>query len=414
MLRRLSPAALAAALLAVTACAAHAPTPYPWPAPTLDGPPRVVGYLFGSGGRGRDSLIAAVDGRRVTHILYAFANVSPQGTMVLGSRCRDVGACDSASATLPDTLGGHFAALLALKRRYPSLRTLVSVGGWTWSGRFSDVALTDSSRRAFAASGIDLFIRRWPGVFDGIDVDWEYPGGGGLASNVSRPEDPQNFVLLLAELRRQLDEEEARTGRKLLLTIATSAHAPRGGGVRFDAVTPLVDWFNVMTYDFHTGGKVAHFNAPLYSPPGDPTPSYNVDSSVAMYIAAGVPRDRIVVGVPFYGRMYGGVAARNDGLLQPATAPVPSDVASGGGDYRSLVAKKLAARGFLRHWEPTARVPWLYDPGTGTWISYDDPQSLAAKADYVRANALGGVMIWELGGDDGTLLPALHDRLVRR
>jgi chitinase len=359
----------------------------------------------------RDSAIAALDASRLTHVNYAFANVSPEGTMVLGNPCRDVGACDSSRAGLPDTLGGNFARLAALKARYPALRVLVSVGGWTWSGRFSDVALTDSSRRAFAASGVDLFLRRWPGLFDGFDVDWEYPTGGGIASNAARPEDRANFVLLLAELRRRLDEEGARTGRRLYLTVATSAHAPRGRGVAFDSVAPLVDWINVMTYDFHGGSPIAHFNAPLRSPPGDPTPSFNVDSSVAMYLAAGVPRDKIVVGVPFYGRLFGGVAPAHDGLLQPAPGPAPADVAAGGMDYRAILAKRLEERGWRRHWEKTAQVPWLYDPATGGWITYDDRQSLLAKADYVRANALGGIMIWELGGDDGTLLPAIHDRL---
>ena len=400
------------ALLALSAVAC-APRRLPAPHPVgLDAPPRVVGYLFAPAAHA-PGLIAALPAAELTHINYAFANISPAGAMVLGNPCIDVGACDS-TAALPDTLGGNLAALAQVKRAHPQLRVLVSVGGWTWSGRFSDIALTDSTRRAFVTSAVELFLRKWPGLFDGFDVDWEFPVAGGLASNAARPEDRANYTLLLAELRRQLDAESARTGRKYTLTIALNAHAPRNDRVELDRLVPLLDWINVMTYDFHGGSPIANFNAPLHSPAGDPAPSYNVDSSVAMYLAAGVPAEKLVVGVPFYGRAFGGVGPAHDGLLQPALAPPPPDVTTGGMNYRQIVAKQLETKGFTRHWDPIAEVPWLYNPTTGAWITYDDKQSIAAKAAYVHDHALGGIMIWELSGDEEGLLTREVSRILTR
>ena len=380
---------------------------------TPDAAPRVVGYLFAPAARA-PGLIAALPANALTHLNYAFANISPAGTMVLGNPCLDAGACDTTQA-LPDTLGGQFAELARLKAAHPHLRMLMAIGGWTWSGRFSDVALSDSARKTFVASGMELFIRRWPGLFDGFDIDWEFPVAGGLAANAARPEDRENFTLLLAELRRQLDDESVRTGRKYTLTAALNAHAPRVDHVQFDRITPLLDWINVMTYDFHGGSPIANFNAPLRSPSGDPAPSYNVDSSVAMYLVAGVPAAKIVVGVPFYGRTFGGVSPEHDGLLQPASAPAPADVTAGGMDYKAIVAKQFEAKGFQRHWDAIAQVPWLYNPESGAWITYDDEQSIAAKADYAHDRALGGVMIWQVAGDDGgKLTTIIAHRLLRR
>jgi chitinase len=303
-------AALALALLA--ACAApRSETPTPRERPVL------VGYLAGWGVRSKGTRIDALPAERLTHVIYAFANIDSAGRAVLGDPCLDAGLCAGAAPAREP--GGNFAALAALKARHPHLRVLVAVGGWSWSARFSDVALTDSSRRAFAASAVELFVRRWPGLLDGIDIDWEYPVGGGLPENARRPEDRRNFTLLMAELRRRLDAETARDGRRYWLTAATSA----GAGIanlELDSLARVVDWLNVMTYDYHAGGRVAHFNAPLHAAARDPTPRYNVDSTVAAYLRGGLPTAKLVVGVPFYGRSYGGVPATNDGLFQPAGA----------------------------------------------------------------------------------------------
>jgi len=397
-------------LLATAALScSHGTRPAPQPAPPG---PRIIGYLASWGVRPKGIRIADLPGDQLTHIIYAFARITEDGRFALGDPCIDVGQCGSApGAPLPSTDRGTFAELRRLKERYPNLQLLIAVGGWTGSDRFSDVALTPESRRTFAQSAVDVAIRRSPGLFDGIDVDWEYPVGGGLPSNAARPVDYENCTLLLLELRRELDAQGERDGRRYLLSIATIAgpSAPR----HFDLATVagIVDWFNVMTYDFHSGSKIAHFNAPLYTASGDPTPSYTVDSTVQRYIAARVPRAKIVVGVPFYGRVYGGVGPANDGLFQPAPGPVPDEWRSGT-DYRSIVRRDPESLGFRRVMHPEARVPFLFNAMTGTWITYDDTESVAEKAAYVRSHGLGGVMAWEIGGDDGTLVAAIHKGLA--
>jgi chitinase len=340
-------------------------------------------------------------------VIYAFAVIGPDGGVALLDPCLDAGECTGETGTAG---GGNFEQLRLLKQRHPHLKVLVAIGGWTRSGNFSDAALTPDSRQRFAESAI-TFVRRWPGLLDGFDIDWEFPVFGGLKENVMRPEDRQNFTLLLAELRRQLDVAGTRDGRRYLLTAATAAGARLIANLELDRLVPLVDWLNVMTYDYHSGSAIAHFNAPLHAATNDPTPFYNIDSTVAMYRRAGVPGEKIVVGVPFYGRAYGGVHGPHGGLFQPATAP-PREWATGL-DYRQLAARNVTAQGFIRFWHPDAQVPWLHNDSAGVFITYDDPESIGLKADYVREQRLGGVMIWEIGGDDGTLLGVIRDRLTR-
>ena len=372
-------------------------------------PARIVGYLASWGVRSKGTRIAELPGAELTHIIYAFARVTEDGRLALGDACLDTGACDS-TATSRTTDGGNFAELRRLKERYPHLRLLVAIGGWTGSGRFSDVALTPESRRTFARSAVDLVIRQSPGLFDGIDIDWEYPVRGGLATNVTRPEDKQNCTLLLQALRSELDEQGARDGRRYLLTIATIAGPAVFAQLELQAVAATVDWFNVMTYDYHSGSKIAHFNAPLYAATGDPTPGFTVDSTVRRYLQGGVSPTKLVIGLPFYGRVYGGVADTNDGLFQPAPGPVPNEWRTGT-DYRAITRRSPESLGFRRVLHPEARVPFLYNPTSGAWITYDDAESVREKAAYARTLGLGGVMAWELGGDDGTLVRAVHEVL---
>ncbi len=189
--------------------------------------------------------------QKLTHINYAFSNVSENGECVLGDPAADVertytaaesvdGEADAASAAFH----GNFNQLLELKQKYPDLKVLISIGGWSWSGNFSAAAQDEASRQRFAASCIDLYLKQYKGVFDGLDIDWEYPVSGGL--NPGKPEDKKNFTLLLAELRRQLDELGAQDNRNYMLTIA----APIGPGnirnMELEAIASTVDWINLM------------------------------------------------------------------------------------------------------------------------------------------------------------------------
>ncbi len=367
--------------------------------------PRVVGYMASWGVRTKGASIAALPARQLTHIFYAFALIDSDGSVTLGDRCVDAGACER-GAELPASPLGNFGELKLLKARNPHLKLTISVGGWGGSARFSDAALTDSARRRFSQSAIDLFIRRWPGLFDGIDIDWEFPVQGGLKGNVERPADKENFTLLLSELRRELDEQGQKDNRHYELTIAASARPSEIANLELGRIVPLLDFINVMTYDYHTGGSIAHFNAPLYAATNDPTPELNADASMRAFQAGGVPSDKLLVGIPFFSRAYGGVPNVNAGLFQPSSGP-PKDWKGQDGDWRQLARTRIRDHGYERHWEPAARVPWLFDPRSGTWITYDDPQSVRAKVDYVRERGLGGVVIWELFGDDGSLMQAI-------
>ena len=368
-------------------------------------PTRVVGYLASWGVRTKGAAIATLPARQLTHIFYAFGLIAPDGSAMLGDRCTDVGACGS-NASLPARPAGNFGQIKKLKARYPHLKLAISIGGWAGSGRFSDAALTDSARRKFAGSAIDLFIRRWPGLFDGIDIDWEFPVQGGLKGNVERPADKENFTLLLAELRRELDAQSSRDNRHYELTIAASARPSEIANLEVDRIVPLLDFINVMTYDYHTGGSIAHFNAPLFAAANDPTPDLNVDASIRAFEKGGVPAEKLLVGIPFFARVYGGVPDVNGGLLQPSSGP-PKDWKGSYGDWRQIASTRLRDPRYKRYWESSAQVPWLYDAKAGTWISYDDPQAVRAKMNYVREHGLGGVVIWELGADDGQLMRAI-------
>ena len=368
---------------------------------------RVVGYLASWGVRSKGTEIANLPARLLTHIYYAFALIGPDGSVVLGDPCVDVGACGR-RAPLPSQPLGNFGELRRLKARYPHLKLTISVGGWGGSARFSDAALTDSSRRKFARTAIDLFIRRWPGLFDGIDIDWEFPVEGGLKGNVERPEDRRNFTLFLAELRRELDAQGKKDGRHYELTIAASARPSEIANVELDRIVPLLDFINVMTYDYHTGGSIAHFNAPLFPAANDPTPELTVDASMRAFRAGGVPADKLLVGIPFFARAYGGVSNIDAGLLQHAASP-PRDWRESDGDWRRLARTRLRDPRYVRHWESSAQVPWLYDSTSGNWISYDDPESVRAKVKYMRDHGLGGVIIWEIGADDGQLMRVIAE-----
>jgi chitinase len=399
---RLSTVACLSALLLVATSASHAQQAA---APAH----RTVGYLASWGVKTKGTRIAELPADRLTHLFYAFALIGSDGRIRLGDRCLDTGAC-GANAALPNTPRGNFGELAQLKKRHPHLKLLISLGGWGGSARFSDAALTDSTRRVLVTSTVDLFIRRWPGLFDGIDVDWEFPVRGGMKGNVERPEDRANFTLLLAEFRRQLDEQGAREERHYELTIAASARPSEIANIEVERVAPLLDFINVMTYDYHVGSTVAHFNAPLRAGADDPTPHLTIESSVRAFRDAGVPASKLLVGVPFYGRAFGGVHNVAHGRFQPVGEP-PKDIMGSDLDWKQLSRRLANDARFVTRWDSAARVPFAYDSSCGTWISYDDERSVREKSAYVREQGLGGIIIWELGGDDGRLIRAVSEGL---
>lgn len=296
----------------------------------------------------------------------------------------------------------NFSKLKALKASYPQLRTVISVGGWNDSGRFSDAALTDASRAAFADS-VAVFLKTYG--FDGVDIDWEYPTGGGLSTNVSRPEDRTNFGLLLKALRTRLDSQGIADGRHYIVSFAGAASTGFASGVGLSSVAQWVDYSVIMTYDLHGNwDSYTDFNAPLYLPVGT-SPQYkvSVDGAVRTWLNYGFPAGKLVMGVPFYGYAYQGVTNANSGLWQRFT----SGSAVG---YDSIQSKYLSNTAYQKFYESTALVPWLFNGST--FVSYDDAASIQRKAQYAVSKGLLGVGAWELSFDrTGTLLRTVDSTL---
>jgi chitinase len=389
------------------------------PAPSevrMDDSYHLIGYYASWDVYNREEFLSEIHGERLTHINYAFSNISSDGLCVHGDIDADTirffGANKSVSGeTDPiEGLRGNFRQLILLKEKYPGLKVLISVGGWTWSKYFSDVALTDASRLRFVKSCLDLYLVKYGEVFDGVDLDWEYPVSGGLYPG--RPEDRENYTLLLQEFRSQMDSLQETTGRRYLLTIAGPAAPDTINNFDLGAIQNIVDWINLMTYDFHVATEPATgLLSPLYGSPRDPDTvsreSYNADAAVRAYLAAGVPAKKIVVGIPFYGRAWKGT--EGNGLFQPAQGPAMGQDEPGYMSYSEIEQGPLKT--FQRYWEEDAKVPWLHETEGGVFISYEDAESIGWKVSYIRQNGLGGAMVWELGLDGGVLLDPLGDGL---
>jgi len=327
-----------------------------------------------------------IDANSLTRINYAFANID-NGRMVPGF------AKDQE----------NIAFLESLKQQNPSLTVLVSVGGWLWSTSFSDVALTSQSRQLFIQSVMD-FLTQYH--LDGLDIDWEYPGMTG-AGNTFRSEDKHNFTLLLKELRTRFTEETAKTHQRLYLTFAAGASDDFLAHTEMSEVQRYVDTVNLMAYDYYEPGSeaITGNHAPLFTNPADPK-KLSADASVQAFEKAGVPASKILLGMPFYGHAWGQVPNVNHGLFQPGK-PVPGVYAS-----YSAITTTMLGHGFDRYWDSQASVPYLYNQDKQIFVSYEDPQSIAAKCSYVLTHKLGGVMFWDYSGDpSGTLLHAIHDSL---
>jgi chitinase len=357
-------------------------------APDSPPPRRVVGY-FAAWAPAHGYQVGDIPAGKLTHVNYAFA-------VIKEGRCAARGANSSE----------HFAQLRALKQKHPRLRTLISVGGWADSGAFSDAALTDASRQTFARSCAEFVHEHG---FDGVDIDWEYPGGGGADKTRGRPEDTKNFTLLLADLRRALDAQGKADGtRHYLLTIAAPASPRQYQRMELGEIHKSLNWINLMTYDMAgEWSRLTDFHAPLYAA-DEKGEGPSADACVRGYLAAGVPPDKLLLGVPFYGRAWAGVKDVGHGLHQPHAAKPPRPPGGGGFAYRSLAANYID-KSARRFWDDRAKAPWLFDEESGVMITYDDPQSLRLKVAYVREKHLGGIMIWELSEDDerSTLLNAV-------
>lgn len=352
----------------------------------------VVGYVAGF----RSYDFSQIDATRLTHINYAFANII-DGQVMFGSDKIDDTEMNS----------NDIRALTALKEVNPELKVLVSVGGWGWSGNFSDAALTDSSRERFALSAA-AFVREHD--LDGIDLDWEYPNHPG-AGNIFRPEDVHNFTLMLGCVRKHLDSLSAEQGRKegYLLTIATGASELYAANTELGELQKHLDFINIMTYDYHHGAsyQTGH-HANLYLSSSDAPDGDATERAVDIHIRDGVPPSKLNIGIPFYGRIWKGVEPVNNGLYREART-------TGTGLPYADVLKALADPAYTRYYDSSAASPFLWNERDSIFISYEDEGSIAVRMDFIKDRGLGGVMFWEYTEDvDGMLLNAVTNGLKGR
>lgn len=340
----------------------------------------VIGYVPGFRGLIDET---SIDPLKLTHINYAFVNVKDSVARL--------------EKMETDTV--NFRRLNNLKRINPNLKILFSVGGWGWSDFFSDAVLTSSSRRKFARSNVAL-VEQYD--LDGVDIDWEYPGMRG-EDNVFRPEDKQNFTLMFQAIREELDDLSSRTGKKYLLTTATPCFSGFHNVTEMGKAQQYLDYINLMAYDFYVAGDTAGHHSNLF-----PSENYereqSADRAFREYTAAGVPAEKLVLGIPFYGRSWIMKSTDNLGINRPVEKVVR------GGNYHLIRDSIAALPGFVKHWDEKAKVPFLFNENTRQLVSFDDERSVKEKIAYVRQHNMAGVMFWQYFSDQkGYLLTAINE-----
>ncbi|MBJ9640637.1 chitinase [Citrobacter sp. FDAARGOS_156] len=376
-----------------------------------------VGYFNGGGdvtaGPGGD--INKLDVRQITHLNYSFGLVYNNEKDETNDALKD--ASKLHQIWLSQKVQDDLLKIPQLRKQNPNLKVLLSVGGWGARG-FSGAAATKESRAVFIQSAQEIIAKYG---LDGIDLDWEYPVNGAWGLVESQPADRANFTALLTALRAAL-------GHKKLLTIAVGANAesPKSW-VDVKAIAPSLDYINLMTYDMAYGTQ--YFNSNLYDSTQWPTVAaadrYSANFVVDNYLAAGLKASQMNLGIGFYGRVpkravepgidWSKPDAQKNPVTQPYFEPAQIELFKSLGvdlskdtyvKYNDIVAKLIndPQKRFSQHWDDEAKVPWLSvqsaDGKALFALSYENPRSVAIKADYIKSKGLGGAMFWEYGADD--------------
>jgi chitinase len=323
---------------------------------------------------------------------------------------------------------GNFHQLQELEKKYPNLKIEVSLGGWTYSKYFSDVAATAASRQKFVSSCIDMFIKgnipsqggyggagTAAGIFSGFDIDWEYPGGGGHLGNHASAADKQNYTLLLQEFRNELNTQGAADGKTYTLSAALPSGQDKIANIETNNIGQYLTFGDAMTYDMYGAWNATgptDEQDPLYANPNSPetkvapgNETYSIDNTVRAYtvgdssygISGGFPASKLTLGLPFYYRGWTGVAAgANHGLYQSASGPSAGMTLSGSVPGTAMYKEitNIVANSADTFWDPVTQSAYFYD-GTN-FYGGESAQSIQARADYLHCNGLGGAMMFSL------------------
>ena len=416
------------------------PTPTPTPGPTTGLKPNTTKKLFGYFAEwaiyGREFKPNMIPFQKLTHIMYAFmlANPSQQDYDLLAANSNfppkpyypqlpegTLTTHDEYAAfqNIIDGYNGNLGYLSAIKTKYPHIKILISVGGWTLSWNLSKIFANSTTRRTFVKSSVDFLLKYG---FDGLDIDWEFPGTQGIGYNYVDPvNDPISLTQTLKEMRIEMD---SRSPNKYLeLTVATSANPEVIK--HYKNAEPYLDYLNIMTYDLMGGwGDGGHQSGMFKNPLQTDLPEgFYGDATVKNALAAGYSSKKISIGSPFYGRGWaklsppanGGPLIFGTNVSGPATTYSGVDGEPGMTDWRHL--KNLLGTSLSEQYDEVAQAPWASKVGGETW-SYENPRSASFKADYLVKNNLAGIIMWELSSDsrdaDRSLLDAILQTLEQK
>lgn len=334
---------------------------------------KVIAYYMGDG-----SDLGRYNVNQLTHIIYSFLHL--KGNQLGFDSAKDQQA---------------MRQLVALKKQYPHLKVLLSLGGWGGCETCSDIFNSAANREAFAQSTLKI-IREYHA--DGIDLDWEYPTIEGFPGHKFAAHDRDNFSELVRELRKAL-------GTQYEISFAAGGFDHYlATAVDWKTIMPLLDNVNLMTYDIVNGGTphTGHHTA-LYSTPQQKD---STDNAVQHLLRLGVAPEKIVIGAAFYARVWKEVAQTNNGLYQ-------TGVHIEGAGFKEFPARYPSNKGFVYHWDDIAKAPYYYSATQKIFATFDDPRSLGEKVKYLRAHKLGGIMFWQLPHDTDSngLLNSIHENL---
>ena len=361
---------------------------------------------------GRNFQVADVPADKINHLIYSFLDLKSNGQVAIldsyAALDKRFSAAESVSGEADlwsypandprsqQTVWGNFNQLAELKAKAPHMKVIIAVGGWTLSDNFSTVCSTPAGREAFASSLVN-FLTTYR-MFDGIDFDWEYPGGGGEAGNSASPSDGANYASLLQLVRQKFDALGAQVGRRYEISVAAPAGIDKIATFNLAGLAPSVDHFNLMSYDFHGTWETTTGHQSAFT--GDAA-GYDIQTAVKAYLAAGVPAAKVILGAPLYTRAWSGVADGGDGgYLEKSSAAAAGTFEKGVYDYKDLVAQMQVSAGAWKiYWDDTAQAAYVYDGADATFSSFETRASIAQKSDWAERLGLGGMMFWDITGD---------------